>query len=480
MLASLRILDYTHCMKVGKITFSWPLAHSGLVTQFAVYSLICIAVMTAALWWMVSSYLVRQILDREWQTTAQIVRADVRKFLQEYDFKAEDRKSVGPKFSALLEHMRLFPEIVRFKVYSPTGVVLWSDDKRLVGKSFLDNPELRQALRGQVVADVSPLDKEENVFEQASLDRAVEVYVPIFSDSGALLGVFETYKRADALYRDLRQARIIVLLGALGGGLLLYLALFTMVRQAARKIQEQQANLLRMQAELIASQRLAAIGEMAAAVAHGIGNPLSAVRALAQVAVLESESAAGSTLQNLNTRLQNIVGQVDRVQKRMQGLLNLAKPVEPFPIMVDVNKLLRDIVDGLRPQLDQAGVAAQLELDAALPRVELDPTQLEQVFTGLIDNAVEASSPGGEVTISTQAADANGSGKELRVCIEDTGAGIPAENRERVFEPFFTTKPQGTGLGLALAKKFVERNGGIIKILEGPRGGAKIEVTFAR
>jgi hypothetical protein len=103
---------------------------------------------------------VRQILDREWQTTAQIVRADVRKFLQEYDFKAEDRKSVGPKFSALLEHMRLFPEIVRFKVYSPTGVVLWSDDKRLVGKSFLDNPELRQALRGQVVADVSPLDKE--------------------------------------------------------------------------------------------------------------------------------------------------------------------------------------------------------------------------------------------------------------------------------------------------------------------------------
>jgi two-component system sensor histidine kinase HydH len=304
--------------------------------------------------------------------------------------------------------------------------------------------------------------------------------VPIFSDNGALLGVFETYKRADALYRDLRQARIIVLLGALGGGLLLYLALFTMVRQAARKIQEQQANLLRMQAELIASQRLAAIGEMAAAVAHGIGNPLSAIRALAQVAVLESESAAGSTLQNLNTRLQNIVGQVDRVQKRMQGLLNLAKPVEPFPIMVDVNKLLRDIVDGLRPQLDQAGVAAQLELDAGLPPVELDPTQLEQVFTGLIDNAVEASSPGGEVTISTQAADANGSGKELRVCIEDTGAGIPAANRERVFEPFFTTKPQGTGLGLALAKKFVERNGGIIKILEGPRGGAKIEVIFAR
>jgi hypothetical protein len=200
-------------MKLGRVAIPWKLSEAGLTAKFAAYSFLCIAAMTVALWFIVSNYLISQILHREWQTTAQIVRADVRKFLEDYDFKAEDRKSVGHKFTALLDHMRLSPDIVRFKVYNPTGVVLWSDDKRLVGKTFTDNDELQQALRGKIVADVSSLSKPENVFEQDSVRRAVEVYVPIFSDSGELLGVFETYKRADSIYRDVQQARLVVLLG---------------------------------------------------------------------------------------------------------------------------------------------------------------------------------------------------------------------------------------------------------------------------
>ncbi len=115
--------------------------------------------------------------------------------------------------------------------------------------------------------------------------------MPIFTDDGhTLLGVFETFKRADAIDRDVRDARLVVLTGAFGGGLLLYLSLFVIVRQAARKLDEQQLNFLKMQSELIASQRMAAVGEMAAAVAHGIGNPLSSIRAAAQVAMLESDT----------------------------------------------------------------------------------------------------------------------------------------------------------------------------------------------
>ena len=131
------------------------LASASLTTRFALYSFLCIGAMTVALWFLVSNYLINQILEHEWQSTAQIVRADVRKFLEAYDFKAQDRKAVGPKFAALSEHMRLAPDIVRFKVYSPTAVVLWADDKRLVGKSFSENPQLQQALRGKVVADRS-------------------------------------------------------------------------------------------------------------------------------------------------------------------------------------------------------------------------------------------------------------------------------------------------------------------------------------
>lgn len=437
--------------------------------------------MTVALWFIVSNYLISQILQREWQTTARIVRADVKKFLEDYDFKAEDRKSVGPKFVALLDHMRHFPDIVRFKVYNPTGVVLWSDDKRLVGKIFTDNDELQQALRGKIVADVSSLDKPENVFEQDSVRRAVEVYVPIFSDDGEMLGVFETYKRADSIYRDVQQARLVVLFGALGGGMLLYLTLFAIVRQAARKIDEQQENLLTMQSALIASQRMAAIGEMAAAVAHGIGNPLSSIRAAAQVALLDADSVQGSPEgAKMKANLQSIMRQVDRVQKRMQGLLNFAKPMEPYPVAVDVNMLLRNVVETLKPRFSEGGIRTALDLAADLPPIALDANHLEQAFMGLITNAVEATPHGGQIRIVTKMVEPNGSKERVQVAIEDTGEGIPQENRQRVFEPFFTTKTHGTGLGLPLAKKFVERNGGTITISEAPTGGAKIEVTLGQ
>ena len=107
--------------------------------------------MTTALWLIVSNYLINQILDREWQTTAQMVRTDVRKFLEDFDFKTKDRKSVGYKFANLLDYVRRSPDILRFKVYSPQSVVLWSDDKQLVGKAFPGNRQLQKALRGEVI-----------------------------------------------------------------------------------------------------------------------------------------------------------------------------------------------------------------------------------------------------------------------------------------------------------------------------------------
>ena len=453
-------------------------ANASLTARFAGYSFICIGLMTAVLWLIVSNYLVNQILEREWETTAQIVRADVRKFLEDYDFKAQDRKSVGHKFGALSDHMRLSPAIVRFKVYNPKGVVIWSDDKSLVGKSFGDNPQLQKALQGEVNANLSSLSKEENVLERTLLARAVEIYVPIYSEKDQqLLGVFETYRRPDTILQHIREARAVVLLGAVSGGLLVYVALFAIVRQAARKIDEQQRNLLRMQSELIASQRMAAVGEMAGAVAHGIGNPLSSIRAAAQVALLESAADDSETKQKMSNNLHSIMRQVDRVQRRMQGLLNFAKPLEPRPIAVEVNKLVRDVVDTMHSRFSDAKVSANLELAANLPAIDADLNHLEQALMVLMTNALEATPAGGAVTIRTSSGDYY-NGKSVQITIEDEGEGIPEENRERVFEPFFTTKPHGTGIGLPLAKKFVGINGGKIALMTDSGPGTKVEITL--
>ena len=115
-----------------------------------------------------------------------------------------------------------------------------------------------------------------------------------------------------------------------------------------------------MQAELAASQRMALVGEMAAAVAHGIGNPLSSIRAAAQVALLDAEGADGSE-QNGKTRenLRSIMQQVDRVQKRMQGLLNFAKPLEPRPSRVEVNSVVREVMETMGARFSDAKVTLE-------------------------------------------------------------------------------------------------------------------------
>ena len=120
---------------------------------------------------------------------------------------------------------------------------------------------------------------------------------------------------------------------------------------------------------------------------------------------------------------------------------------------VEVNALLDEVVQTLRPRFAETGVEPSLQLGPHIPKFSLDANQVEQIFMGLITNALEATPKGGSVT-------------------------IPIENRQKVFEPFFTTKSYGTGIGLPLAKKFVERNGGTIEISNSNLGGAKIDVTF--
>ena len=452
-------------------------AAGSLTTRFAVYSFACIALMTLVLWLIVSNYLVKQILEREWETTAQMVQADVRKFLEDYDFTARDRKSVGHKFVALRHHMRLSPAIVRFKVYNTQAVVIWSDDKQVVGKSFGDDAQLKKALRGEVIAKLSSLG---GLSGRGAPAKTVEVYVPIYSEKNQeLLGVFETHRRADSINQHIGEARVVVLLAAIVGGALVYLSLFAIVRQAALKIDEQQQNLLKIRSELIASQRMAAMGEMAGAVAHGIGNPLSSIRAAAQVALLQA--GRGDGIENdrkMTENLQNIMREVDRVQKRMQGLLNFAKPLEPHPVSVEVNGLVRGAVESMRSRFNAGEVSSSMDLAADLPHITSDLDHLEQALMGLITNALEATAPGGVVTVRTRAALEEDKSGEVSIDIEDNGAGIASENRARVFEPFFTTKAHGTGIGLPLAKKFIEINGGKIAIHNGARPGTRVEIAF--
>ena len=210
------------------------------------------------------------------------------------------------------------------------------------------------------------------------------------------------------------------------------------------------------QARLIEGERLAAIGELSAAVAHGIRNPVAGIKAAAQLASLDLPAH-----HPLHENINDIIGEADKLDARIRTLLDFAKPFEPHPVPSRVDRIVSDAVAFLRSQVTAQGIELVVDLHPALPEVELDYAQIEQVLLALLSNAVEATPAGGRVTIAGRLA---GDGQSLHLDVSDTGSGIAPDQLPHVFKLFFTTKSSGTGLGLAVAKKIVERHGGTIAV----------------
>jgi two-component system, NtrC family, sensor histidine kinase HydH len=469
---------------------AWGQSGTSLSRQFTLLSLVVISLITLALCLVLSASLRRDLLEREWGLTADFIRTEARQGLSAADFADPFSPQAQMHFDRFYEQTVLMPEIVRVKIYGPNMVVVWSDEPRLRGQRF-DNPQLVQAFDGQTTVNIDDAEeKGENVYEN-EFAQLVEVYVPIvFPGSSRVAGVIETYKTPRTVYARLRRGQLTVIATALAGGLFLYVCLAWFVHRAGRRIEDQHAaleqrtreltvtnsELREVQSQLLAAERLAAIGEVVAAVAHGIRNPLANIRAAAQVARMDTEAAAPSAL--VPKSLTNIMAEVDRLDSRLTELLQFIRPVSPPREPVDINRLLQDTLSMVAGRLSATRGTVTEQLAPSLPAVLGSRMLLEQVFLSLIGNAVEAlPSQGGQITIRTGCA-TNGGGPSVFAEVRDTGVGIAAEHLPRVFEPFYTTKAQGTGLGLAIAKKFSEALGGTLTVQSRPGEGSAFRVTF--
>jgi len=215
---------------------------------------------------------------------------------------------------------------------------------------------------------------------------------------------------------------------------------------------------------LARAERLAAIGELSAAVAHGIRNPLAGIRLAAQIG-LEGADPSHAVCESLR----DVLTEVDKLEAQVRGILDFARPFEPRLEAVALPEVLGKVLVTLTPRLEAAGVTVTLDMPADLPPVRADPAHLGQAFQELATNAVEASAPGGRVTVAAAMADG---ARSVRVRIADTGPGVPPELRDRIFQLFMTTKATGTGVGLAVARKILERHGGSITLAAAPGPGA--------
>jgi signal transduction histidine kinase len=232
------------------------------------------------------------------------------------------------------------------------------------------------------------------------------------------------------------------------------------------------AQLERTQTQLVQSEKLASIGEMAAAVAHGMRNPLASLRAAAQLALHHAEPVAA------REPLRAIIQEVDRLDRRIGHLLSFSRPAPFHPRRENVAHVVEDLLPGFSELLHARGVELEVEIAPALPEVRVDPMQLEQALVEIISNALDAMTEGGLLRIKVfHESEANGAAW-IVIEIADTGPGIPAHVLPSVGEPFFTTRPEGTGLGLATAKRYVAQNGGHLAIRRGDRVGTVVSVRL--
>ncbi len=240
-------------------------------------------------------------------------------------------------------------------------------------------------------------------------------------------------------------------------------------RDAAALIRAQVETIAATRARLAQSEKLAALGQLATAIAHEVRNPLAVIRSAAQ-GVAET---AGPTDQGVRRACGFITDEIDRLSSVVTSLLAFARPPQLQPRDVAVPELLDRAATLAREELDARDVRFVRRAAGDLPALRADPDLVCQVLLGLLSNGAEAAGAGGEVRLEARAVDGR-----VELSVADSGPGVPSDLRDRVFDPFFTTRPRGTGLGLAVARQIVEAHGGQIAVGDGPRGGARFVVRL--
>ena len=221
-------------------------------------------------------------------------------------------------------------------------------------------------------------------------------------------------------------------------------------------LRRQMEELKQTQAQLVQSAKLAAIGELAANVAHEINNPMTSILGYATL-MLDEGVDATTVIEYLKT----IQSEALRIRETVRALLDFSRQRDFTKEHVDISQAIKDTLALVRRHAALSNIAVEEKYDPNLPPVEVDVPQCKQVFLNLITNALDAMPHGGTLTVTTSR-----DGDFIGIGFADTGGGIPEANLARIFDPFFTTKPavKGTGLGLSVSLGIIQSHGGTIDV----------------
>ena len=216
------------------------------------------------------------------------------------------------------------------------------------------------------------------------------------------------------------------------------------------------------------SEQLAAVGELAASIAHEVRNPLAGMKGALEV--LRKELTVNPANQEI---VDELLAQIVRLEHLVRDLLTFARPQALSRQLFDLHELLDRLLRLYKDESDSQGVAVHRIYESGTGRLTADPRQMEQVFLNLIHNALQAMPDGGTLTVTARV-----SGRSIAITFSDTGKGISTADLPKIFQPFFTTKHRGSGLGLSIVRKISEAHGGSVEIRTDPGKGTSATVII--
>ena len=435
----------------------------------------------------VSDYFKQTMLKRDVDVNAKFIAVQARQHLTPDDFVPKDFEKKSATFLQFFHEIDT-GEIVRIKVWSPDQTVVYSDEKDIVGKTFHDNTELNEALDdgGKVVNEISDLTKSESVGDK-NFGQLMEMYVPIKSDSGKIIGVIETYASMDLVNTYIENANKIIFLitiigiSVVGGIILLTFATFRKnvinpilgihkqakliengqldiksqsigydeVRKLGNEVEIMASKLKEQQAKIAKTERLSAIGELAARLAHDLRNPLSVMKN----SLLLIRHKYGTQPESMND-FDRIDRSVSRMSHQLENVMDFVTARKLTTSEKSLNEILKNAVE-------KANIPDSIKVNLSSEDMVLncDSAKLEIAFDNILVNARQAIGNSGTIDIGTKH-DEN----LVKIEISDSGSGISEDVLPKIFEPLFTTKQEGTGLGLPSCKSIIEQHGGHISV----------------
>jgi hypothetical protein len=354
-------------------------AHFNLRLWFGVAASGTIAALTVSIALLMSNFIAGTMLRREVEVTREFLEGLIKAEESLDGFFTGESADKRDEPTRLAYHIRWMPDVLRANIYSWDRSVLWSTDRALIGKRFKENPELESAFAGRLVSAVGRIgsrDKDEHEALAASSDGYfIETYIPIRGDD-RVRGVIELYKVPTALQGAIRHGQRIIWVSAGLSAVVLFAALFWIVCRGARTIEGQQAEIGRMKA-------LAALGQMAGAIAHNLRKPMAGIRSSAELLRLEHPGTTPVS--------SDIVEEVDRLETCVRELLQYTRIETPTLQRTNPLALVQEALEHHRAPLERNGITLIVDdLRRSARCVQVDPLLLGQAISSIVANAIEA------------------------------------------------------------------------------------------